>query len=184
MGMILVRHGERSRHEGFAELQAVLQMDRDGTYFKASAPALRTAGINGPHIVLCGDWRPLDLDPSSRRGEEYLSRMFRAGCESTRDYLIAQLRSERHPRKAAELGPQTGHNTWAGIEVVETDADRTAMMLTNWGPVRTTCWRHARSGGNGELKWQAGSTIRSRRHTAARHGRNSWTGSCRSDAKH
>ena len=104
--MILVRHGERSRHEGFAELQAVLQMDRDGTYFKASAPALRTAGINGPHIVLCGDWRPLDLDPSSRRGEEYLSRMFRAGCESTRDYLIAQLRSERHPRKAAELGLQ------------------------------------------------------------------------------
>ena len=93
--LILLRHGDRSKFEGLAELEAALVKD-DGSYLypRAIDPLLAT-NYDKAAALACGILKKERFEMHGFSTGQILQRLFLAGRQECLDYLLRRLDSEK-----------------------------------------------------------------------------------------
>jgi len=126
--LILVRHGDRARHEGLPTLQDLLFVHGKGAYWDIVSQAVRDLGIGDARRVQCGDWEPVSYDLFVPSAGPMARRAFLAGCESTYRFLLQSLSSSREAGHTYGTDPRS--HKWRRVTV--SLGDLTASVIAEW----------------------------------------------------
>jgi hypothetical protein len=120
-----LRHGDKQKQEGLAEMEAVLSKD-DGRLYLAAIEPLLTTGNDKAAALACGILAEKRFVVEYRTLRPIAQRLFLAGRRECLDYLLAKLDSERPIRKSS--GIRDGRR----VERTLAEGDRFAEMITFW----------------------------------------------------
>lgn len=124
--MILLRHGDRSRNEGYPELKALLVEDDEGYWTRQCYTDLLALGDPDAFRLVCSVVKRSRFGLPTYDNDALLLSLFHMGCEDCFDYLLETLASEK--------SAGTAYETVDGKQVVTEifEGDKVAALLAGW----------------------------------------------------